>query len=104
MPDQLPVPLDCRLPAADFNGIDNADDRRINGTFLAAKSHPRGASLNDQNDFVNARPYRVNHDDMALLILAVHIDQPRDKKFSPMQAIIFARRDYCSNYSCKNHV
>ena len=60
--------------------------------------------MNDQDDFVNARPHGVNHDDMALLVLAVQINQPRNKEFSPKQAIIFARRDYGSDYSCKNHI
>jgi len=59
--------------------------------------------LNDQHEFINARADRVNHDHMAFLILTVHIDQPRNKEFAPKQAIIFARSDYGSNYSCKNH-
>lgn len=63
------------LPAVtDLNSINYADDRRINRTVLAAKSHPRGASLNDQNDFVNPGPHRVNHDDMAFFVLSVQVD------------------------------
>jgi hypothetical protein len=88
----------------DFDGINNADDCGINWAVLTAKSHARRATLNDQNDLVNACAYRVDHDNVTLLILAVHVDQPRDEELSPKQAIIFARCDYSSNYSCKNHV
>jgi hypothetical protein len=88
---------------ADLNGINYANDRRINRAVLATESHARGASLNNQHKLINARAHGVNHDNMALLILAVHVDQPRDEELASKQAIIFARSDYGSNYSCKKH-
>jgi hypothetical protein len=92
-----------RLLTADFDSINYAYDRRINRTVLAAESHARRASLNNQHDFVNARADRINDNDMAFVILSVHIDEPRNQELAPEQALIFARGNNGSDYACKNH-
>jgi hypothetical protein len=92
----------CLLPA-DFDSVNYPYDRCINRAVLTAESHARRASLNDQHDFIDARAYRVNHDHMAFLVLAVHVDKARDEELAPEQPLIFARSDYSSDNSCKNH-
>jgi hypothetical protein len=90
----------CR---ADFNRIDYADDRGVDRTLFASESHSRGAALHDQDNFVDPGPDGVDCHEMAFLILAINIHQPRDKQLAPVKAIILARRYYRSNYSSKNH-
>jgi hypothetical protein len=65
-------PTDHGLRTTDFHCINYADYRGVNWTLFAAEGHPRGASLNDQDDFVHARAYRINGNDVTLLILAVN--------------------------------
>ena len=48
-------------------------------------------------------PDGVDCHEMAFLILAINIYQPRDKQLAPVKAVIFAGRHYRSNYSSKNH-
>ena len=87
----------------DFDGINYAYDRGVNRALFATESHSRGASLHNQDDFVETRTNRVDRDDVAFLIFAIHAHQPRDKKLAPVKALVLARGYDCSNYSSKNH-
>jgi len=88
----------------DFYCINYADYRGVNWTLFAAEGHPRGASLNDQDDFVNARADGIYGNDVTLLILAVNTHQPRDQQLASVKTIVFPRSDDSSNYSSKNHI
>lgn len=92
------------LRTTDLNRINDADNSGVNWTFLAAEGHPRGAPLHDQDDFVNARAYGVNGNDVTLLILAVNADQPRDQQLASVKTIVFSGGDDGSNYSSKKHI
>jgi hypothetical protein len=87
-----------------FYRIDYADYRCIDRAVFALERHSRGTSLYDEHDLIHAGAYGIDGDQMTFLILAFDIDHPRDEKLAPMKAIIFARGNDCSDYSCKKHV
>jgi hypothetical protein len=59
--------------------------------------------LHDQDHFVDAGANRVDGDDVAFLIRAVHVHHPRDEQLASVKAVVLARSHYGSNYSGKNH-
>ena len=46
----------------DFDVIDDADDRGIDGTVLHARRHPRGAAADDEHGFADAGVHGVDGD------------------------------------------
>lgn len=60
--------------------------------------------MNDQDHFVVSRAYRVNRNEVSLLILTIDANKPRDKQLAPVKALILACRNYSPNYSSKYHI
>ncbi len=99
----VPRTTDYGLRTTDFHRINYADNRGVDRTLFAAESHSRGAALYDQDYFVDAGANGVDGDDVAFLIRAVYVHQPRDEQLAPVKALVLARSHDGSNYSSKNH-
>jgi hypothetical protein len=59
--------------------------------------------LHDQDHFVDAGAYGVDSDDVAFLISAIDVHEPRYQELATVKTLILARCYYSSNYSGKNH-
>jgi len=87
----------------DLHGVNDTDDRGVDGTLLATESHSSRAALHDQNRLVNPRADCVDSHHVTLLVFAIDVDQPRNKQLSPVKAVVLPRRYYGPNYSSKKH-
>jgi hypothetical protein len=80
----------------DFDRIDYADYRGIDGAVLAAEGHARRASLHYQHPLLNARAYGIDGDEVSFFIAAFHVYESRDEELSPHQSLVLPRGHYCS--------
>ena len=55
--------------------------------------------MHNQDRLAEACADGVNGDDVAFLVLPVFINQSRHQKLAPVQAFVFARRDYGAYYA-----
>jgi hypothetical protein len=87
----------------DLHGVDYANDRRIDRTILAPKSHSRRAALDDKNNFLDAGSYRIDSDQMAFLIASVDAYHPSDQQLTPVQPLILTGGDHSTYYTREDH-
>src|SRR4051794_38253980 len=85
----------CTIPAsvADLNGIDDADDRRVDRTVFQSRRHPGGAAADDEYGLADAGVDGIDRDQVAAVDLAARIHRPGDQQFSADQPWILARSD-----------
>ena len=83
--------------------VDDADNSGVDRAILALERHPRGTTLHDEHDLIDAGSYGIDGDQVTLLILTLDIDHSRDQQFAAMKPVIFSRGNDSSDYSSKKH-
>src|SRR5262249_741017 len=76
-----------------LDGVDDANDGRVDRTILQARSHARRAPAHDQDGLAETRIDRVDRNQIASLGLPVRIDRPRDEQLVADEPLVLARRD-----------
>ena len=75
---------DDGLLTTDFYSIDYANHGGVDRALLAAEGHTRGATLHDQDEFLDSGAYRIDRHDVTFLIFAIDAHKPRNQELAPV--------------------
>lgn len=87
----------------ELDGIDDANDRRIDWPILAFRRHPRGTPRDHQDRFAEAGVYGVDRNQVTRLVRSVWADRLYDEELLAFEACIFSRGNHCTDDACKKH-
>src|SRR5262245_60498384 len=87
------------LGTAHFNGVDYTDDGGVDWAVLAFKGHSGRASLDNQDDLIDAGSHCVDAHDVSFFVFSFCVDESRHQELASVKTIILPGGDYGSNYS-----
>src|SRR5688500_11774449 len=76
----------------DFDGVDDADDGRVDGAVLQAGGHACRAAAHDEDGLADAGVDGVDGDEVAAFSLAARVHRARDEQLVAHEPLVLARR------------
>ena len=76
-----------------LDGVDDADDGRVDRAILHTGRHPRRAAADDEDSLAEARIDGIDGNEVVAVRLAGWVDWTRDEQFVADETLVFARSD-----------